>query len=83
MNGPMGKKKVELLQDMGRVLGYGKELSHLDVQRVYYPEALGMQVDRAEEFARELLRVLKASGGFAVTQTTTAGFNEESKPTEH
>ena len=57
------KKNLEMITEMARVLGYGKAISHLDVDRVYYPIGLGTQSKRAEAIAEELLRVLKASGG--------------------
>src|SRR3989304_256833 len=57
------KKNLEMLQKMGAVLGYGNALSHLDIDRVYYPEGIANQIVRSELIANELLRVLQASAG--------------------
>jgi hypothetical protein len=59
-------KNLELLQEMAKVLGYGKAIGHLDVDRVYYPQGLVQQGNMGQELAAELLRVLKATGGFEV-----------------
>jgi len=59
---------------MAKDVGYGKSISHLDIDRVYYPEGLGKQNERAEAISNELLRVLKGSEGLAVSPRT------ESKP---
>jgi flagellar biosynthesis protein FliP len=45
LNNPIGwgqrqKKNLEMITEMARVLGYGKAITHLDVDRVYYPIAL-------------------------------------------
>lgn len=60
------KKNLELIHEIGRSLGYGRAISHLDVDRVYYPKGLGEQSRVAHEIANELLRVLKATEGLAV-----------------
>jgi len=78
LNNPLGweqrqKKNIELIYEMGKCLGYGKEISHLDVERVYYPVGLGQQRVRVEELITELLRVLKASGGITITPKETDG----------
>jgi len=57
------KKNLEMLTEMGAVLGYGKAITHLDVDRIYYPVGLGTQSQKGQAIADELLRVLKASGG--------------------
>ncbi|MBI4763755.1 MAG: hypothetical protein HY787_04030 [Deltaproteobacteria bacterium] len=57
------KKNLEMITEIGRVLGYGKAITHLDVDRVYYPKGLGIQVQKAADIVDELHRVLKASGG--------------------
>ena len=62
-------KQLELITEMAKVLGYGKEITSLDVDRVYYPEGLLNTSRRSEELANELLRVLKASKGFALSPT--------------
>ena len=68
LNNPLGwpqrqKKNLEMITEIAKVLGYGKEISHLDVDRVYNPTGLFDQSNRATEISVELLRVLKASGG--------------------
>lgn len=71
LNNPQGwnsrqKKNLEMLTEMARVLGYGAVLTHLDVDRVYYPQGLGDQAQRTREISDELLRVLKGSQGLQV-----------------
>lgn len=51
---------------MANVLGYGRQITHLDVDRVYYPVGLGDQARRTRELSDELLRVLKGSQGLQV-----------------
>jgi hypothetical protein len=60
------RKNLEMITEMAKVLGYGKAITHLDVDRVYIPQGLETQAQRSEAIANELLRVLKASGGFQV-----------------
>ncbi len=71
LNNPQGwsarqKKNLEMLTEMARALGYGAAVTHLDVDRVYYPQGLGDQAQRTREISDELLRVLKGSQGFQV-----------------
>ena len=73
LNNPQGwsqrqKKNLEMITEMAKVLGYGKAITHLDIDRVYYPVGLGAQSQKAQEIAEELLRVLKASGGIQFTR---------------
>jgi hypothetical protein len=68
LNNPNGwstrqKKNLELIAAMASVLGYGKAITHLDVDRVYYPVGLANQNAKAQQIADELLRVLRESGG--------------------
>lgn len=69
-------KYLELLYEMAKVLGYGKAISHLDIDRVYYPVGLGETTQRTEEILNELLRFLKSSGGVDIT------VKEREKPKE-
>lgn len=55
------KKKLELITEMAKTLGYGKEISHLDMDRVYTPVALEEDAQRNNELMDQLLRVLKAT----------------------
>lgn len=57
------EKKLELITEMAKVLGYGKVISSIDVNRVYYPTGLDKSLIRNEAIAEELLRVLKSSSG--------------------
>jgi len=64
LNNPSGwqqrsKKNIELITEMAKVLGYGKAISHLDVDRVYSPVGIWEQFTRSQELQKELLRVLK------------------------
>jgi hypothetical protein len=64
LNNPAGwaarsRKHLELITEMAKVLGYGKEISHLDVDRVYYPAGLAGAAATQSELYQELLRVLK------------------------
>lgn len=59
-------KNLEMITEMARVLGYGKEITHLDVDRVYYPVGLSQQSQRSQEISDELLRVLRGSHGLLV-----------------
>lgn len=58
------KKKLELITEMAKVLGYGKEITHLDMDRVYSPVGLTEQTQRTNLLIDELLRVLKATKRF-------------------
>ncbi|HVX39183.1 MAG TPA: DUF6680 family protein [Gemmatimonadaceae bacterium] len=80
------KKFLELLAEMATVLGYKNKITHLDIDRVYYPEGLGRQNDRAESVMNELLRVLKGTSGFSVgardASPTSPHVASEPAPTE-
>ena len=56
-----GKKRIELITEMAKDLGYGKAITHLDVDRVYTPVGIVDQFTRNQELLSELLRVLKAT----------------------
>ena len=72
-------KNLELITEMAKVLGYGKEITALDVDRVYYPQGLESAFSRSEELANELLRVLKASKGFTLSSLTPQAESEAKK----
>lgn len=57
------KKNLEMITEMAKLIGYKKAITHLDVDRVYYPVGLGNQSKKTEEISNELLRVLKESHG--------------------
>ena len=65
------KKNLEMLTEMARVVGYGGAVTHLDVDRVYYPQGLGEQQKRVQDISDELLRVLKGSQGLQITARAT------------
>lgn len=65
------KKYLELLVAMAKDVGYGRTLTHLDIDRVYTPTGLAKYNERGEAISNELLRVLKGSQGLAVTPTAT------------
>jgi hypothetical protein len=60
-------KNLELVTEMANVLGYGKQISHLDVDRVYIPNSVVNQFNQNQELWTELLRVLRATGHFDVS----------------
>ena len=68
--GQRQNKKIEMLTEIAKVLGFGKEISHLDMVRVYSPDP-GTLSQRSDAIADELLRVLKASGGVQVSPRDT------------
>ena len=68
--GQRQRKNLELITEMAKVLGYGKEITHLDVDRVYSPQGLEDQARRTRELSDELLRVLKGSQGLQITPQT-------------
>jgi len=58
------KKKLELITEMAKTLGYGREITHLDMDRIYSPVGLAEQTQRTNILIDELLRVLKATKRF-------------------
>jgi hypothetical protein len=73
-------KNLEMITEMAKVLGYGKAISHLDVDRVYYPVGLGKQADQAQAISDELLRVLRGSQGFVVTPLQSDNIQPQQLP---
>jgi len=66
LNNPVGweqrsKKNVELITEMAKLVGFGKDITHLDIQRIYSPVGLGQQEARLIELQTELIRVLKGT----------------------
>jgi hypothetical protein len=62
------KKRLELIQEIATAVGYGKEISHLNVDDFYLPVGLAKERERAKEIGDELLRVLKETGGIKLVQ---------------
>jgi hypothetical protein len=65
LNNPKGweirqKKNLEMITAMANHLGYGEAITHLDVDRVYYPIALEKQARRNEEMSDEVMNFLRA-----------------------
>ncbi len=82
LNNPTGwaqrqAKNLEMITEMADVVGYGRAITALDVNRVYYPTALGVQSQTAHEISAELLRVLKASDGVRFVQRGTGAVGEQ------
>jgi hypothetical protein len=82
LNNPVGwqqrnKKNIELITEMAKVLGYGKAITHLDVDRVYSPVGIWEQITKNQEMQTELLRVLKATKTLNISAEKSVG--EESK----
>jgi hypothetical protein len=70
LNNPLGiaqrqKKNLEMITEMAKVLGYGDAITHLDVDRVYYPIAL-------EERARRDATITDGFAKLLETATATA-----------
>jgi hypothetical protein len=64
------KKNLEMITEMAKCLGYGDAISHLDVDRVYYPVGVLNQAQMSQELQAELLRVLKATAHIEVQPNT-------------
>jgi hypothetical protein len=54
-----GQKNLEMITAMAKNLGYGKEITSLDVDRVYFPVGIKEQLENGAEILNELKRVLK------------------------
>ncbi len=61
------KKLLEMIAEMAATIGYGHEITHLDVDRVYNPVGLSQQTQRQNDLLVELVRVLKNTGSLGVT----------------
>jgi hypothetical protein len=59
-------KKLELLTEMAKVVGYKKSISMIDVKRVYYPVGLAEDAMRARAISEEFLRALREGKGLQV-----------------
>jgi hypothetical protein len=71
LNNPVGwkqrsQKNIELLTEMAKSLGYGKEISHLDVERTYFPLKFEREFETNREMQQEFLRVLRSTARFEV-----------------
>src|SRR6266566_6171649 len=70
LNNPMGwtqrqKKFLEMITEMARVLGYGKAITHLDVDRIYYPVALSEQTRKNAALMDGFLKLFEKLGAGA------------------
>lgn len=54
------EQRRKLISEIAKVLGYGKEISTHDINRVYIPEGLAQSAQRTEMILNVLLDVLKA-----------------------
>ena len=59
-------KKLELITEMAKVVGYKKSITMMDVKRVYAPVGMAEDLQRAKELSDELLRVLRETKGMQV-----------------
>lgn len=71
LNNPIGwgqrqKKNLEMITEMAKVLGYGKAITHLDVDRVYYPTALAERAQKDKAISDGILNF------FALLQSLAA-----------
>jgi hypothetical protein len=67
LNNPTGwaqrqKKNLEMITQMAKSLGYKQTISHLDVDRVYYPVALGEQAKKNAALVDGALDFFKTVG---------------------
>ena len=65
-------KRLELITEMAKVVGYGKKITHIDVDRVYTPVGLSEDRERMKKIGEELLRVLQESGGLRIEPKESA-----------
>ena len=64
----MNRKKIELLEEIGRTLGY-KSLHPLDIQKFYTPIAHGNQIASSEKLQSLLQSVLEKLDNFLSSKT--------------
>jgi hypothetical protein len=60
--GQRQKKNLEMITEMAKVLGYGEAITHLDMDRVYYPVALGEQARKSAALVDGFLRLFEKLG---------------------
>jgi len=60
------KKELELITEVARAAGFGKSITHLDMDRIYRPVGLWDQIHWGQDFQTELLRVLRATARLQV-----------------
>jgi len=65
-------KRLELITEMAKVVGHGKKITHIDVDRVYRPIGLSEDAIKMKDIGTELLRVLKESGGLRIEPKESA-----------
>lgn len=75
LNNEMGwkqrsQKNNELITEMAKVMGYGKTISHLDIDRIYNPSGNVDQLLASQEIQKELMRVLKNTACIEVQANT-------------
>jgi hypothetical protein len=67
------KKNLEMITEMAKTLGYGKAITHLDVDRAYSPIGLENQNQKGTQIADELLRVFKGTQSIEFAQMDGTG----------
>ena len=65
------KKRKVLLHEMAKDLGYSKQLSQWDVDRVYSPRGVAEDSNRIRKVFDELLRLLKSTHAIATLPKTS------------
>lgn len=60
------KKELELITEAARAAGFGKSITHLDMDRVYRPVGWWQQTNWSSDVQTELLRVLRATARLQV-----------------
>ena len=69
LNNPQGwkqrqTKNLELITEMANVCGYGHEIKHIDVDRVYYPKALEQSAKDQRDMTAAMLKFLKGVAAY-------------------
>ncbi len=60
--GQRQKKNLEMITEMAKALGYGEAITHLDVDRVYYPVALEERARRDATVMDGFAKLLQIAG---------------------
>jgi hypothetical protein len=78
LNNPTGwkqrdAKRLDLIHEIAAEVGLGKNITHLDVDRVYMPVGISEANTVAREIGTELLRVLKATQSLQIVPREPGG----------
>lgn len=85
LNNPAGfatrqKKNLEMLTKMAATLGYKATITHLDVDRVYYPVALAEQAARNQELSELGPRFFRSLNELLAKQGRPADHHQAAPP---